>query len=97
MLQLLEKSQARVKEIGRSAEDNPRQAIAAAASLPESVPFGSNGAEYEFFPRAQVYVAIARTTMKKSPSAARDALEEMAASLKDAPHPYHALEHWART
>lgn len=94
MLQLLEKSQARVKEIGRSAEDNPRQAIAAAASLPESVPFGSNGAEFEFFPRAQAYVAIARTAMKKNPSAARDALEEMATSLKDAAHPYHALELW---
>jgi hypothetical protein len=94
MLQFLEKSQARVKEIGRSAEDNPRQAIAAAASLPESVPFGSNGAENEFFPRAEAYVAIARTAMKKNPSAARDALEEMAASLKDAAHPYHALEHW---
>jgi hypothetical protein len=94
MLQLLEKSQARAKEIGRSAEDNPRQAIAAAASLPESVPFGSKGAELEFFPRAEAYVAIARTAMKKNPSAARDALEEMAASLKDAAHPYHALEHW---
>ena len=39
-------------------------------------------------------MAIARTAMKKSPSAARDALEEMAASLKAAPHPYHALEDW---
>ncbi len=94
MLQLLERSQARAEEIGHSAEDNPRQAIAAAASLPESVPFGSNGGEDEFFPRAQAYVAIARTAMKKNPSAARDALEEMAASLKDAAHPYHALEHW---
>jgi hypothetical protein len=92
MLQLLERSLARVKEIGRSAEDNPRQAIAAAARLPESVPFGS--AENEFFPRAQAYVAIARAAMKKNSSTARDALEEMAASLKDAAHPYHALEYW---
>ena len=88
----LERSEARVEEIGRTAEDNPRQAIAAAAALPESVPFGSN--EDEFFPRAQAYVAIARTAMKKNRPAARDALEQMAASLTDAAHPYHAVEHW---
>ena len=83
-----------MKEIGRSAEENPRQAIAAAASLPESVdPFGS--AENEFFPRAQAYVAIARAAMKKNPSAARDALEEMAACLKHATYPYHAVDNWS--
>src|ERR1700751_5926780 len=70
-----------------------RQALAAAATLPESVPFGY-GDENEFFPRAQAYVAIARAVMKKNPSAARDALEEMATTLKNAAHPYHALEHW---
>lgn len=89
----LERSEARVKEIGRMAEDNPRQALAAAATLPESMPFGFIDGT-EFFPRAQAYVAIARAVMKKNPSAARDALEEMATTLKNAAHPYHALEHW---
>jgi hypothetical protein len=89
----LESSEARVKEIGRMAEDNPLQALAAAATLPESVPFGFIDGN-EFFPRAQAYVAIARAVMKKNPSATRDALEEMATTLKNAAHPYHALEHW---
>jgi hypothetical protein len=88
----LERSEARVQEIGRTAEDNPRQAIAAAATLPESVELYPG---LEFFPRAEAYVAIARTVMKKNPSAARDALEEMAASLKHATHPYHAPEIWS--
>ena len=88
----LERSEARVQEIGRTAEDNPRQAIAAAATLPESVELYPG---LEFFPRAEAYVAIARTVMKKNPSAARDALEEMAASLKHAAYPYHALENWS--
>jgi hypothetical protein len=57
------------------------------------VPFGFIDGN-EFFPRAQAYVAIARAVMKKNPSAARDALEEMAKTLKNAAHPYHALEHW---
>ena len=87
----LERSEARVKEIGRMAEDNPRQAIAAAASLPESADLYPG---LEFFPRAHAYVVVARAAMKKNPSAASDALEEMAASLKDAGHPYHALEYW---
>ena len=72
------------------AEDNPRQAIAAALTLPESV----GSAWRAEFPRAQAYLAIARTVMKKNPSAAKDALEEMAASLEHAPYPYHAMESW---
>lgn len=88
----LKNSEARAKEIGRMAEDNPRQAIAAAATLPESVDlFPGLGV----FPRAQAYVAIARAAMKKNPSAAKDALEEMAACLKHATYPYHAMDSWS--
>jgi hypothetical protein len=87
---ILQTTNARVQEIGRMAEDNPRQAIAAAATLAESV--GSSWRAE--FPRAQAYLAIARTSMKKNPSAARDALEEMAASLNHAAYPYHAMEYW---
>lgn len=90
MDQVLQANNARVKEIGRMAEDNPRQAIAAAATLPESV--GSHWRAE--FPRAQAYLAIARTAMKKNAPAARDALEEMASSLKHVPYPYHAMENW---
>lgn len=81
-----------MKEIGRTAEDNPRQATAAAATLPESVEIYPG---LESFPRAQAYVANARAAMKKNPSAARDALEEMAASLKHATYPYRAMENWS--
>jgi hypothetical protein len=90
MDQARQTTNAQVKEIGRMAEDNPRQAIAAATTLPESV--GSSWRAE--FPRAQAYLAIARAAMKKNPSAARDALEEMAASLEHAPYPYHAMENW---
>jgi hypothetical protein len=61
----------RVQEIARMAEADPRRAIAAAASLPDSL-------------RAEALIAIARTTMTNNPSAARDALEQMATSLKGA-------------
>src|SRR4029077_9963911 len=83
-------NKARVQEVGHMAEDNPRQAIAAAATLPESV-----GSFWRAdLPRAQAYLAIARAAVKKNPSVARDALEEMAASLKHAPYPYHTMENW---
>ncbi len=90
MEQAFDTNKVRVEEIGRMAEDNPRQAIAAAATLPESV--GKSWVAE--FPRAQAYLAIARSAMKKNPSAAKDALEEMAASLEQAPYPYHAMENW---
>jgi len=61
----------RVQEIARTAESDPRRAIAATASLPDSL-------------RAEALIAIARATMHNHPSAARDALEQMAASLKGA-------------
>jgi hypothetical protein len=90
MDQVLQTTNAQVQEIRSMAEDNPRQAIAAATTLPESV--GSSWRAE--FPRAQAYLAIARTAMKRNPSAARGALEEMAASLKHAPYPYHAMDNW---
>jgi hypothetical protein len=90
MDQVLQTTNARVQEIRSMAEDNPRQAIAAAATLPESV--GSSWRAE--FPRAQAYLAVARTAMKRNPSAARGALEEMAASLKHAPYPYQAMDNW---
>ena len=87
---VLQANNARVQQIGRMAEDNPRQAIAAAATLPESV-----GSFWQAdLPRAQAYLAIARAAVKKNPSAARDALEEMAASLKHAASSYQAMENW---
>jgi hypothetical protein len=90
MEQAFQTRRAQVQEIGRMAEDNPRQAIAAATTLPDSV-----GKSWRAeFPRAQAYLAIARSVMKKNPSAAKDALEEMAASLEHAPYPYHAMENW---
>jgi hypothetical protein len=90
MDQVLQTNNIRVKEVSHMAEDNPRQAIAAAATLPESV-----GSFWRAeLPRAQAYLAIARAATKKNPSAARDALEEMAASLKHAPYPYRTMENW---
>jgi hypothetical protein len=90
MEQTFQTNRARVQEIGRMAEDNPHQAIAAATTLPDSV-----GKSWRAeFPRSQAYLAIARSVMKKNPSAAKDALEEMAASLEHAPYPYHAMENW---
>jgi hypothetical protein len=90
MDQVFRANNARVQEIGRIAETNPRQAIAAAATLPDAV-----GKYWRAdFPRAQAYLAIAHTAMKKNPSAARDALQEMAASLEHVPYAYHAMENW---
>jgi hypothetical protein len=81
----------RVRETVRMAEDNPRQAIAAVASLPESV----GPPEWPFeFPRAEAYLGIARALMKKNPSAASDALAQMAESLNHVAHPYQTMGQW---
>ncbi len=64
----------RANEIARQAQDNPKQALAAAASLPETV--GSH------FPRADALLGIARTTATKDPSIAKDALAQMMEILK---------------
>jgi hypothetical protein len=63
---------AAAQEIVHMAEADPGRAIAAAASLSVSL-------------RADALIAIARATMRNNPSAARDALEQMAASLKPTP------------
>ena len=65
----------RMAEISHLAEDNPRQAIAKATMLP-----ASDGATA---PRAQALLDIARIALKKNPSAARDALEQVPESLKN--------------
>jgi hypothetical protein len=82
---------ARVQEIVRMAEDNPRKAIAAAATLPETV--GSPDWPFDF-PRAEAYLGIARALMEKNPSAASDALEQMAESLKHIAHTYQTMGQW---
>ncbi len=64
----------RVQEIGRMAEDDPKEAIAAAATLPE--------VERSLAPRAEALLAIAKAAMKNNPSIAKEALEAMAQSLK---------------
>jgi hypothetical protein len=81
---------ARVQEIVRMAEDNPRQAIAAVATLPESV-----GTDQAFgFPRPWAYMEIARVLMRKNPSVAKEALEQMAESLKHIARPYPTTDQW---
>jgi hypothetical protein len=72
--QTVETYNSRIAEIARVAEDNPRQAIARAATLPASD--GSTA------PRAGALLNIARISLKKNPSASRDALEQMLDSLK---------------
>jgi hypothetical protein len=75
LLQQGDPNNSRVQEIARTAETDPRRAIAAAASLP------STATQRDL--RAETLIAIARRTMNNNPSAARDALEQMATSLKD--------------
>ena len=82
----------RIMEIVRMAEDNPRQAIAAAATLPDS---GSSRVLRRENPRAKALLAVAQAVMKKNPSAAKDALEGMAEALKNAAHPYRGMGNWA--
>lgn len=62
--------QQRMEEIARQVDDNPKQAIQAALALPE--------AEGDSHPREEALARIARDAKAKHPSAARDALEEMA-------------------
>jgi len=64
----------RVAEIVRLAENNPTQAIEAALALPNSAG--------PLAPRAQALLGIAGAIAAKNPSAARDALDRMAESLK---------------
>ncbi len=81
----------RVRETLRMVVDNPQQAIAVAATLPETV--GSSDWPFEF-PRAEAYLGIARALAKRNPSAASDVLEQMAESLKHITHPYQTMGQW---
>jgi hypothetical protein len=89
--QVLNAANARVREMVGTAEDNPRQAIAAAATLPETV--GSPDWPFEF-PRAEAYLGIAGALVKNNPSVAHDALKQMAESLKQVAHPYQTMHQW---
>jgi hypothetical protein len=82
---------ARVREIVRTAPDNPAQATAAAATLPEAVGFSDVPV---LFPRAEAYLGIARALMKSDPSVARDALEQMSDSLKHIANAYRPMHQW---
>lgn len=64
----------RIDAIEQMAQTDPRQAIAATATLPES-------ADSPAAPRAEALLAIAGAAAAKDPSVARDALQEMAGSL----------------
>lgn len=64
----------RIADIERLATSDPRQAIAAAATLPTSIGI--------IAPRVEAFLTIARATVKKNPSVAKEALEEMVDSLK---------------
>ena len=71
----------RVFELSRTAEENPRQPLEEAATLPDTVGPAWSGAS----PRADAYLGIARSVRKKSPSVARDALLTMTDVLEQAP------------
>jgi hypothetical protein len=66
--------QRQANEILKQAGDNPRQALAAAATLP--VQAGHT------VPRSETLLRIAQVAWKKNPSASKEALEQMADSLK---------------
>jgi hypothetical protein len=81
----------RIKDIVRMAENSPRQAIAAAETLPNSdnaIMFGSKN------PRADALLAVAKAAMKKNSAAAADALQSMGEALKSGAHPYGATQDW---
>jgi hypothetical protein len=67
--------ESRIAEIVRMAENNPKQAIAAASGLPNSA--GS------IAPHAEALLKIAGIAWMKNPSYAREALEEMSEALKN--------------
>ena len=72
--QAAEAYETRANEIAHQAEDNPKQALAAAALLPEI-----SGTH---FPHADALLGIARTIATKDSSIAKDALTEMMEVLK---------------
>jgi len=66
--------QRQANEILKQAEDDPRQAIAKAATLPVQAGHA--------VPRSETLLRIAQMGWKKNPSASKEALEQMADSLK---------------
>ncbi len=60
-----------VGQIVRSAANDPQAALASARALPEALPSG------EFYPRAEAFQGIARTSAKANPGAAKEALGEL--------------------
>jgi hypothetical protein len=66
--------QRQTDEILKQAGDDPRQAIAAAATLPVQAGHA--------VPRSETLLRIAQVGWKKNPSASKEALEQMADSLK---------------
>jgi hypothetical protein len=66
--------QRQANEILKQAGDDPRQAIATAATLPVQVG--------HTVPRSETLLRIAQVGWKKNPSASKEALEQMADSLK---------------
>jgi hypothetical protein len=66
--------QHQANEILKQAGDDPRQAIATAATLPVQVG--------QTVPRSETLLRIAQVAWKKNPSASKEALEQMADSLK---------------
>jgi len=62
-------------EILKQAEDDPRQAIAATATLPVQVGHA--------LPRSETLLSIAQMGWKKNPSASKEALKQLADSLKE--------------
>src|SRR5262249_43142350 len=75
----------RLQEIAHVAQIDPRRAIAIVSGLPNSVDRTAL--------RSEALLAIARATIENNASAARDALEQLAASLEDldTPHPNGSL------
>lgn len=86
----------RIQELGKMAEDNPRQAIAASAALPtfvetprsQAIKLSAHVSTGALAPRAQALLAVARSAVNKNVSAARDALDEMLRALEDLPSSY---------
>ncbi len=84
-IQSRQEIQNKQKQISADAETNPRQAIAEAMSLPESmpsaVPFGGEGSS----PRAEALLQIAQKVGKANSTVAKEALGALRKSLSQSP------------
>lgn len=77
-------SKQKERQIMADAQSNPRQAIAEAMSLPESVPSAAPYWGEGPCPRAEVLLQIAQKAGKANPTVAKDALGELRKSLSQA-------------